>query len=74
MGSFSIGHWLVILAVVVLLFGAKKIRLVGDILSQKIRIVSDFLPLPGWSIKILCKIRFELIGSFLGLDNISRFF
>ena len=25
MGSFSIGHWLVILAVVVLLFGAKKI-------------------------------------------------
>ncbi len=25
MGTFSIGHWLVILAVVVLLFGAKKI-------------------------------------------------
>ena len=25
MGSFSMGHWLVILAVVVLLFGAKKI-------------------------------------------------
>ena len=25
MGSFSIGHWLVILAVIVLLFGAKKI-------------------------------------------------
>ena len=25
MGTFSLGHWLVILAVVVLLFGAKKI-------------------------------------------------
>jgi sec-independent protein translocase protein TatA len=25
MGTFSMGHWLVILAVVVLLFGAKKI-------------------------------------------------
>ncbi|KIM02686.1 MAG: preprotein translocase subunit TatA [Sulfurovum sp. AS07-7] len=25
MGSFSMGHWLVVLAVIVLLFGAKKI-------------------------------------------------
>jgi len=25
MGSFSIGHWLVVLAIIVLLFGAKKI-------------------------------------------------
>ena len=25
MGSFSMGHWLVVLAIVVLLFGAKKI-------------------------------------------------
>lgn len=25
MGTFSIGHWLVVLAVIVLLFGAKKI-------------------------------------------------
>jgi hypothetical protein len=56
------------------IFGAKKLRLVGDILSQKIRIVSDFLSLPGGRIKILCKIGFELIGSFLGLDNIFRLF
>ena len=38
MGTFSIGHWLVILAVVVLLFGAKKIpelaKGVGFILSD----------------------------------------
>lgn len=25
MGSFSVGHWLIVLAVIVLLFGAKKI-------------------------------------------------
>ncbi|CUV66137.1 Sec-independent protein translocase protein TatA [Sulfurovum sp. enrichment culture clone C5] len=25
MGSFSMGHWLIVLAVIVLLFGAKKI-------------------------------------------------
>lgn len=25
MGTFSIGHWLVVLAIIVLLFGAKKI-------------------------------------------------
>ena len=25
MGSFSIGHWLIVLAIIVLLFGAKKI-------------------------------------------------
>lgn len=25
MGSFSLGHWLVVLAIIVLLFGAKKI-------------------------------------------------
>lgn len=31
MGSFSIAHWLIVLAVVVLLFGAGKLpRLMGD--------------------------------------------
>lgn len=31
MGSFSLGHWLVVLAVVVLLFGAGRIpQLMGD--------------------------------------------
>lgn len=32
MGSFSIAHWLIVLAVVVLLFGAGKLpRLMGDV-------------------------------------------
>lgn len=31
MGSFSLGHWLVVLAVIVLLFGAGRIpQLMGD--------------------------------------------
>ncbi|MEQ1600328.1 MAG: Sec-independent protein translocase subunit TatA [Methylophilaceae bacterium] len=29
MGSFSIWHWLIVLAVVVLIFGTKKLRNVG---------------------------------------------
>ena len=32
MGSMSIGHWLIVLAIVLLLFGANKIpRLMGDL-------------------------------------------
>lgn len=32
MGGFSVAHWLIVLAVVVLLFGAGKIpRLMGDV-------------------------------------------
>ncbi|MCC7046170.1 MAG: twin-arginine translocase TatA/TatE family subunit [Alphaproteobacteria bacterium] len=32
MGSMSIGHWLIVLAIVLLLFGANKIpRLMGDV-------------------------------------------
>jgi len=37
MGSFSISHWLVILAVVVLLFGAKKIPELAKGLGQGIK-------------------------------------
>lgn len=37
MGSFSIWHWLVVLAVVVLLFGTKKLRNVGSDLGAAIR-------------------------------------
>jgi sec-independent protein translocase protein TatA len=34
MGSFSIWHWLVVLAIVVLVFGTKKLRnLGGDLVS-----------------------------------------
>jgi sec-independent protein translocase protein TatA len=37
MGSFSIWHWLIVLAVVVLLFGTKKLRNVGSDLGAAIR-------------------------------------
>ena len=29
MGSFSIWHWLVVLAIVVVIFGTKKLRKIG---------------------------------------------
>lgn len=37
MGSFSLWHWLVVLLVVVLLFGTKKLRNVGGDLGAAIR-------------------------------------
>jgi sec-independent protein translocase protein TatA len=37
MGSFSITHWLIVLAVVVLLFGAKKIPELAKGLGQGIK-------------------------------------
>lgn len=37
MGSFSIWHWLIVLLVVVLLFGTKKLRNVGGDLGSAIR-------------------------------------
>ncbi|MGB4883205.1 MAG: Sec-independent protein translocase subunit TatA [Neisseria sp.] len=39
MGSFSIWHWLVVLVIVVLVFGTKKLRNVGKDLGGA---VSDF--------------------------------
>ena len=29
MGSFSVGHWLIVLAIVLLIFGTKKLRDLG---------------------------------------------
>ena len=37
MGSFSIWHWLVVLAVVIIIFGTKKLRNVGGDLGAAIR-------------------------------------
>ena len=37
MGSFSIWHWLIVLVVVVLLFGTKKVRNVGGDLGAAIK-------------------------------------
>ena len=37
MGSFSIWHWLVVLLIVVLVFGTKKLRNIGQDLGGAIR-------------------------------------
>ena len=37
MGSFSMGHWLIVLAVIVLLFGAKKIPELAKGVGQGIK-------------------------------------
>ncbi|WP_174872894.1 Sec-independent protein translocase subunit TatA [Vogesella oryzae] len=37
MGSFSIWHWLIVLLVVVLVFGTKKLRNIGEDLGGAVR-------------------------------------
>ena len=37
MGSFSIWHWLIVLAVVVLVFGTKKLRNIGSDLGGAVK-------------------------------------
>lgn len=37
MGSFSIWHWLVVLLIVILVFGTKKLRNIGHDLGSAIR-------------------------------------
>jgi sec-independent protein translocase protein TatA len=37
MGSFSIWHWLIVLAVVVLVFGTKRLGNIGEDLGKAIR-------------------------------------
>ncbi|MBS7457117.1 Sec-independent protein translocase subunit TatA [Coralloluteibacterium stylophorae] len=37
MGSFSIWHWLVVLAVVLLIFGTKRLRNIGEDLGSAIK-------------------------------------
>jgi sec-independent protein translocase protein TatA len=41
MGSFSIWHWLVVLAIVVIVFGTKKLRNVGSDLGGAIKSFKD---------------------------------
>lgn len=37
MGSFSIGHWAIVLIAVVLIFGTKKLRSAGSDLGNAVR-------------------------------------
>lgn len=41
MGSFSIWHWLIVLAVVVLIFGTKKLRNLGSDLGGAVKGFKD---------------------------------
>jgi len=41
MGSFSIWHWLIVLAVVLLVFGTKKLRNVGSDLGGAVKGFKD---------------------------------
>ncbi|MFM9912951.1 MAG: Sec-independent protein translocase subunit TatA [Methylophilaceae bacterium] len=41
MGSFSIWHWLVVLAIVVVVFGTKKLRNVGSDLGGAVKGFKD---------------------------------
>jgi sec-independent protein translocase protein TatA len=41
MGSFSIWHWLVVLAIVVLVFGTKKLRNIGSDLGGAVKGFKD---------------------------------
>lgn len=41
MGSFSIWHWLVVLVIVVLIFGTKKLKNVGQDLGGAVRGFKD---------------------------------
>ena len=41
MGSFSIWHWLIVLAVVVLIFGTKKLKNVGADLGSAVKGFKD---------------------------------
>lgn len=37
MGSWSIGHWLIVLAIVLLIFGTRRLRSIGGDLGGAIR-------------------------------------
>lgn len=41
MGSFSIWHWLIVLAVVILIFGTKKLKNVGSDLGSAVKGFKD---------------------------------
>lgn len=41
MGSFSIWHWLIVLAIIVLIFGTKKLRNLGTDLGSAVKGFKD---------------------------------
>ena len=56
MGAFSIWHWLVVLVMVLLIFGSKKLRSLGGDLGASIKAFRDSVkeePLQGDPVKAL---------------------
>lgn len=56
MGAFSIWHWLIVLAIVLLIFGSKKLRGLGGDLGASIKAFRDSVreePPQGDSMKAL---------------------
>ena len=51
MGTFSIWHWLVVLAIVVVIFGTKKLRNIGGDLGGAIKSFKDSMKAEGESAK-----------------------
>ena len=47
MGSFSIWHWLVVLAIVIVIFGTKKLRNIGSDLGGAIKNFKDSMKTEG---------------------------
>jgi sec-independent protein translocase protein TatA len=47
MGSFSIWHWLIVLAIIVLIFGTKKLRNVGSDLGGAVKGFKDGMKSEG---------------------------
>jgi sec-independent protein translocase protein TatA len=46
MGSFSIWHWLIVLVIVVMIFGTKKLRNVGKDLGGAVKDFKDGMKTP----------------------------
>jgi sec-independent protein translocase protein TatA len=47
MGSFSIWHWLIVLAIIVLIFGTKKLRNLGSDLGGAVKGFKDGMKTEG---------------------------
>ncbi len=47
MGSFSIWHWLIVLAIIVLVFGTKKLRNLGGDLGSAVKGFKDGMKSEG---------------------------
>ena len=52
MGSFSIWHWLIVLVIVALIFGTKKIRNIGADLAAQAEVARIFLVGLGFEVRI----------------------